>query len=78
MPKQILEFLLKTLLDSLNLYRFAKFWLVLMVFEYTRSWQLTGGMHDASFLIVLNYLELGKVQEARTLRLMYLSFLNVW
>jgi len=69
MPKQAVAFLLETPLNSLTLYGYAKFWLSPMVVDYTRSVRLAGTVRDASFSIALNYLMLGKVQEARALTL---------
>jgi len=69
MPKQAVAFLLETPLNSLTLYGYAKFWLSPMVVDYTRSVRLAGTVRDASFSIALNYLKLGKVQEARALTL---------
>ena len=73
MPKQAVRFLKETPLDSLNAHSFVKFWSHPTVVEYTRGRCISAGdtfigrFREASFSIALNYLKLGKVQEARAL-----------
>ena len=73
MPKQAIRFLKETPLDSLNAHSFVKFWSQPTLVEYTRGRRLSDGdtfigrFREASFSIALNYLKLGKVQEARAL-----------
>ena len=67
MPTQAKIFLLETL-DFPSLHKLAKFWSSPSVIEYTRR-GVAGNVCGASWLIALNYLKLGQVQEARALTL---------
>jgi len=67
MPEQAKKFLLETR-DFLSLHKLARFWSSPSVIEYTRG-GIAGSVCGASWFIALNYLKLGKVQEARALTL---------
>ena len=67
MPQQAKMFLLEAL-DLPSLHKLARFWSSPSVIEYTRG-VFAGNVCGASWLIALNYLKLGQVQEARALTL---------
>ena len=66
MPKQAKMFLLGA--HDISFHQLAKFWSSPSVVELTRG-HLAGTVCVPSWFIALNYLKLGKVQEARILTL---------